>query len=116
MDNGMLNREELDDLSEEERKEYLKHIMEQPMLQGLVMAPMPPGQPIGMMPGMLGAVQAFWIDETVWKCICGIENGGKFCTECGRAAPPKEWTCPTCGSVGNKGRFCGECGSKRPET
>lgn len=45
-----------------------------------------------------------------WKCKCGAENTGKFCTECGAAAG---WTC-SCGTV-NKGKFCSNCGSKKPE-
>jgi membrane protease subunit (stomatin/prohibitin family) len=45
-----------------------------------------------------------------WKCKCGTENTGKFCTECGAAAG---WTC-SCGTV-NKGKFCSNCGSKKPE-
>ena len=45
-----------------------------------------------------------------WKCKCGAENTGKFCTECGAAAG---WTC-SCGAV-NKGKFCANCGQKKPE-
>ena len=45
-----------------------------------------------------------------WKCTCGAENTGKFCTECGAA---NGWTC-TCGAV-NKGKFCSECGAKKPD-
>lgn len=45
-----------------------------------------------------------------WKCRCGTENTGKFCTECGAAAG---WTC-SCGTV-NKGKFCSNCGSKKPD-
>jgi len=45
-----------------------------------------------------------------WKCKCGAENTGKFCTECGAAAG---WTC-SCGTV-NKGKFCSNCGSKKPD-
>ena len=45
-----------------------------------------------------------------WKCKCGTENTGKFCTECGAAAG---WTC-SCGTV-NKGKFCSNCGSKKPD-
>ncbi len=49
----------------------------------------------------------------VWKCVCGTENTGKFCVECGAKKPEKTgWTC-SCGSV-NKGKFCPECGAKKP--
>ncbi len=47
-----------------------------------------------------------------WKCACGHENTGKFCTECGAKKPEEGWVC-SCGSV-NKGKFCPECGAKRP--
>jgi membrane protease subunit (stomatin/prohibitin family) len=46
-----------------------------------------------------------------WKCKCGTENTGKFCTECG-SAQVVGWTC-ACGSV-NKGKFCPECGAQKP--
>ena len=49
---------------------------------------------------------------TTWKCSCGAENTGKFCTECGAKKPENGWTC-SCGAV-NKGRFCSECGAKKP--
>ncbi len=48
-----------------------------------------------------------------WKCSCGAENTGKFCTQCGAANPSADgWTC-SCGLV-NKGNFCSQCGTKRP--
>ena len=47
-----------------------------------------------------------------WKCSCGAENTGKFCTQCGAAKPSAGWVC-SCGTV-NKGKFCSECGSKKP--
>lgn len=47
-----------------------------------------------------------------WVCVCGKENSGKFCTECGKQKPVDGWTC-TCGTV-NKGKFCYECGAKKP--
>ena len=47
-----------------------------------------------------------------WKCSCGAENTGKFCTECGAKKPDEGWKC-SCGSV-NKGKFCPECGAKKP--
>ena len=52
-------------------------------------------------------------NSNVWKCSCGTESNGKFCTNCGAKKPETNgWTCK-CGSV-NKGNFCPECGSKRP--
>ena len=47
-----------------------------------------------------------------WKCSCGHENTGKFCTECGAKKPDEGWKC-SCGSF-NKGKFCPECGAKKP--
>jgi len=49
-----------------------------------------------------------------WTCECGAVNSGKFCPECGKAAPvpANTWTCE-CGSV-NSGKFCPECGKPAP--
>lgn len=50
-----------------------------------------------------------------WQCECGNTNSGKFCSECGKAAPaPKktEWTCE-CGET-NSGKFCSNCGKPAP--
>lgn len=44
-----------------------------------------------------------------WKCKCGTENTGRFCTECGAS---NGWIC-SCGAQ-NKGKFCSECGAKKP--
>ena len=51
-----------------------------------------------------------------WKCACGAENTGKFCTECGAKKPeaPGSWKCPQCGAE-NTGKFCTECGTKKPD-
>lgn len=51
--------------------------------------------------------------DNAWKCSCGTENSGKFCTNCGRPKPEDGWTCPSCGKL-NKGKFCMECGTKKP--
>ena len=50
-----------------------------------------------------------------WKCACGAENTGKFCSECGTSKPeePKTWKC-ACGAE-NTGKFCPECGAPKPE-
>ena len=48
-----------------------------------------------------------------WKCECGAENTGKFCSQCGKPKPVADtWTCK-CGAV-NTGKFCTECGAKKP--
>lgn len=47
-----------------------------------------------------------------WTCECGAVNTGKFCSNCGKPAPAGEWTCE-CGTV-NTGKFCGNCGKARP--
>jgi len=45
-----------------------------------------------------------------WKCTCGAENTGKFCSECGK---PKDIQCPKCKHVHPSGtKFCSECGEK----
>ncbi|MBP3240533.1 MAG: hypothetical protein J6M92_08305, partial [Oribacterium sp.] len=49
-----------------------------------------------------------------WKCECGSENRGNFCTNCGKPRPkPANWFCPECGTE-NTGNFCTNCGTKRP--
>ena len=49
-----------------------------------------------------------------WACSCGhTGNSGKFCAECGKAAPAAGWTC-SCGQAGNTGKFCAECGKPAP--
>lgn len=52
-------------------------------------------------------------NTNTWKCTCGTENKGNFCTECGAKKPVKKhWVCQ-CGTE-NKGKFCYECGSPKP--
>ena len=48
----------------------------------------------------------------VWKCRCGTENTGAFCSECGAKKPDGGWKC-SCGAE-NTGKFCTSCGAKRP--
>lgn len=48
-----------------------------------------------------------------WKCVCGTENSGNFCTNCG-TKKPESWVC-ACGTE-NKGNFCTNCGAKKPES
>ncbi len=46
-----------------------------------------------------------------WKCACGAECNGNFCAQCG-SKKPGGWTCPECGKV-CEGNFCDSCGRKR---
>lgn len=47
----------------------------------------------------------------LWKCSCGKENSGKFCSECG-SKKPEAVRCSSCGHeiIGQKPKFCPECG------
>ncbi len=69
-------------------------------------------------PAPASAAQTIRIDKDTWNCACGKEGlHGKFCPECGNAAPPvlpETWNCPQCGAKDMKGKFCRECGAKRP--
>ncbi len=47
-----------------------------------------------------------------WRCACGAENTGKFCSQCGAAKPEAGWKC-ACGAE-NTGKFCSQCGQKKP--
>lgn len=46
----------------------------------------------------------------IWQCVCGNNNSGRFCTECG-TKKPEDWVC-SCGNR-NKGKFCTECGKPK---
>ncbi len=48
--------------------------------------------------------------NATWKCACGAEVNGNFCSNCG-AKKPSEWVCPDCGQK-NGGKFCSGCGRK----
>lgn len=45
-----------------------------------------------------------------WKCECGNQNTGKFCSNCGKPQPENTagWVC-SCGQS-NTGKFCSNCG------
>ena len=48
-----------------------------------------------------------------WKCSCGNENTGKFCSNCGSPKPEvSTWKC-SCGNE-NTGKFCSNCGKPKP--
>ncbi|MBE6741962.1 MAG: SPFH domain-containing protein [Ruminococcaceae bacterium] len=48
-----------------------------------------------------------------WRCQCGAENSGNFCTNCGSPRPQSNrWFCSECGTE-NKGNFCTNCGKPR---
>lgn len=48
-----------------------------------------------------------------WKCSCGNENTGKFCSNCGSPKPEAStWKC-SCGNE-NSGKFCSNCGKPKP--
>ena len=48
--------------------------------------------------------------NAIWQCVCGNNNSGRFCTECG-TKKPEDWVC-SCGNI-NKGKFCTECGKPK---
>lgn len=52
-----------------------------------------------------------------WECpnCKTVNDGGKFCQECGTKRPESNvWECPNCKTVNDGGKFCQECGTKRP--
>ena len=47
-----------------------------------------------------------------WKCSCGAENSGKFCSECGNKIT-EDNICPNCkAKIESDDKFCEECGQK----
>lgn len=54
--------------------------------------------------------------QTSWKCECGNVNTGKFCPNCGKAAPAPKIRCSKCGFEpdmnGSIPKFCPNCGDK----
>ncbi|MDD3278972.1 MAG: SPFH domain-containing protein [Lachnospiraceae bacterium] len=64
--------------------------------------------------GMQAQPQESQDAKSSWKCSCGTENSGKFCSNCGSPRPvSSEWFCTSCGTK-NSGNFCSGCGAKRP--
>lgn len=52
-------------------------------------------------------------ENPAWKCSCGTENTGKFCSNCGSQSPVNnKWVC-ACGAS-NEGKFCTNCGTAKP--
>lgn len=54
--------------------------------------------------------------KNTWRCSCGEENEGLFCSNCGKKKPTESkisWIC-SCGTE-NYGNFCTECGKKKPD-
>ena len=51
-----------------------------------------------------------------WACSCGVQNKGKFCSNCGnpQPTPAGSWKC-FCGEE-NSGKFCSNCGKPAPST
>ena len=62
----------------------------------------------------MGMQQAAAPARNGWKCACGAEATGKFCSACGakKPEPASGWKCK-CGATAT-GKFCPECGSPKP--
>lgn len=83
---------------------FMEMFMQNGMGMGMMQQPAPKQKPVR-------------IDKDTWNCGCGQEHlTGKFCPECGAAAPPPllPWDCPNCGAKALNSPFCPECGTKRP--
>ncbi len=53
------------------------------------------------------------LDEGSWTCECGNVCKGKFCSNCGKPAPAGDWFCQDCGQKNDAGaKFCSNCGKK----
>lgn len=55
------------------------------------------------------------VSSNTWKCTCGTENKGKFCSECGNPKNVKK-VCPKCSAeIDSDDKFCGKCGERLSE-
>ena len=81
---------------------------------GMGMAQNAGGANIGSLYAMGDTAPAQREAKDSWRCACGTENTGKFCSECGAKRPQEQgWVC-SCGAE-NTGKFCSECGAKKPQ-
>jgi hypothetical protein len=61
------------------------------------------------------------VATNTWTCVCGFENKGKFCMECGKAKPAAipQYICDKCGWEPDDNtrppKFCPECGDQFDE-
>ncbi len=76
------------------------------------------GMGMAMNAGGANAAQMFAMgngQKSVWTCVCGTQNSGKFCSNCGKPQPVSDkWICE-CGAE-NSGKFCSECGKPKPQS
>ncbi|MEA4908274.1 MAG: hypothetical protein VB089_11675 [Anaerolineaceae bacterium] len=57
--------------------------------------------------------QPAMIDPKTWDCVCGRQNTGAFCPQCGSKQPAQPAVCRQCGGVLSIGaRFCRNCGAE----
>ena len=89
----------------------MQQMQQQQMQQQQMQQPQMQQQPMQQQPQMQQAPAAAPAAGS-WTCSCGQVNTGKFCSNCGSAAPAADWTC-SCGQV-NTGKFCSNCGNPRP--
>lgn len=84
-----------------------------PTMADVVPVGAPAGLPVMMPPQP--APPAVPVAKQGWKCFCGAENTGKFCSECGTARfDPDQIECSECSwtieEPGQVPKFCPNCG------